>query len=92
MKKIRLFFHGVIFLAVMSGLFSARTASSHASRQGVSHSQVVHQVPAAVASQGPQTPEDLPPASIRFDRITIAEGLSFSKVEGVAKIVDPGNP
>jgi hypothetical protein len=37
--------------------------------------------PAAVASQGPQTPEDLPPPSIRFERITIAEGLSFSKVD-----------
>ncbi len=39
--------------------------------------------PVAVASQGPQTPEDLPPPSIRFDRITIADGLSFSKVEVV---------
>jgi signal transduction histidine kinase/ligand-binding sensor domain-containing protein len=37
----------------------------------------------AVASQGPQMPEDLPPPSIRFDRISIADGLSFSKVDAV---------
>ena len=95
MKKIRLFFYGVIFLAVLSGLFSARTVSGYASIKGVSHSEVVHHIPTppmAVAFQDRQTPEDLPPPSIRFDRITIAEGLSFSKVEGVAKIVDPGNP
>jgi len=37
----------------------------------------------AIASQGPQTPGNLPPPSIRFDRITIADGLSFSKVDAM---------
>jgi ligand-binding sensor domain-containing protein len=86
MKKIRLFFYGVIFLGVLGGLFSPRAASGQASMKGVSHSEVVHYIPTppvAVASQGPGTPENLPPPSIRFERITIAEGMSFSKVDAI---------
>jgi ligand-binding sensor domain-containing protein/nitrate/nitrite-specific signal transduction histidine kinase len=86
MKKTRLFFYTAIFLAVLSGLCRARTASGHVSMKDVSHSQVVRQIPippVAVAAQNPQTPEDLPPPSIRFDRITIAEGLSLSKVDAI---------
>jgi signal transduction histidine kinase/ligand-binding sensor domain-containing protein len=83
MKKTRLFFYGVIFLVVFAGLLSAKAASGHAFIKGVSYSDVVHQIPAAVTSQIPPTPEDLFPPSIRFDRITIAEGLSFSKVDAI---------
>jgi ligand-binding sensor domain-containing protein/nitrate/nitrite-specific signal transduction histidine kinase len=39
--------------------------------------------PPVAASQDPQTPENLPPPSIRFERISIAEGLSFSKVDAI---------
>jgi ligand-binding sensor domain-containing protein len=91
MKKIRLFIYGMVFLAVLSGLFSARTAFGHSSMKGISNSEVVVQIPedgarttsppVSVASQNPQTPEDISQLSIRFDRITIAEGLSFSKVD-----------
>ena len=85
MKKIRLFFYGVIFLAVLSGLFSARTASGLTPMKGVSHSEGVHQIPSppTTASQSPSTPEDLPSTSIRFERITIADGLSNSKVDAI---------
>ena len=95
MKKIRLFFRGVIFLAILSGVFTARTAFGHASMQGVSYLPDAGRAysaeegartttpPAAVVSQITQTPEDLPPPSIRFDRITIADGLSFSKVDAI---------
>jgi hypothetical protein len=65
MKKIRLFFHGVIFLAVLSGLFSVRTVSGHASMKGVSHFQVVHQIPA-----GSSRP------NLRFDCLAAADGQS----------------
>jgi signal transduction histidine kinase/ligand-binding sensor domain-containing protein len=67
MKRIRLFLYGVIFLAVLSELLNARTVSGHASMMGVSHSQ----------------PENIPPPSIHFERISIAEGLSFSKVDAI---------
>jgi signal transduction histidine kinase/ligand-binding sensor domain-containing protein len=86
MKKTKLFFYGVIFLGVLGGLFSTRAASGHTPMNFDSHSEVVHQnptPPVVVASQNPQTSEDLPPPSIRFDRITIAEGLSFSKVDAI---------
>ena len=88
MKKNRFFLHGVIFLAVLSGLFSASTASGNASTQVVSLSEIVHQTsgnstasPVVAASQSPQTSDELPPSSIRFEKITIADGLSFSKVD-----------
>ena len=95
MKKIRLFFHGLIFLAVLSGLFSARTASGHASMKDISYSPGAERAdssekgtltaihPVTVASKDPQTPQDLPPLSIRFERVTIADGLSFSKVDAI---------
>ena len=37
----------------------------------------------AIASQGPQTAEGLPPPSIHFERMSIAEGLSFSVIETI---------
>jgi ligand-binding sensor domain-containing protein/nitrate/nitrite-specific signal transduction histidine kinase len=86
MKKIRFFFYGAIFLAVLSWLFSAKTASVLAFWKGVSPSNVVQQspsLPELVDAQGMQTLENLPPPTIRFDRLTIAEGLSFSKVDAI---------
>ena len=59
MKKIRLFFYGALFLAVLSGLCRARTVFSHAALTTLP--------PIAIAAQAPQTPEDLPPPSIRFE-------------------------
>jgi ligand-binding sensor domain-containing protein/signal transduction histidine kinase len=39
--------------------------------------------PAVIAARDPQTQEDLPPASIRFERISIEQGLSFSVVQSI---------
>jgi ligand-binding sensor domain-containing protein/signal transduction histidine kinase len=83
MKKTRFFFYGVIFLGVLGGLFSARAVFGHVSMKAVSQSEVIHQIPTVIASQGLQTTEDLFPPSIRFERITIAEGLSFSQVDAI---------
>jgi ligand-binding sensor domain-containing protein/signal transduction histidine kinase len=58
---------------------SSGTASSDA-RQA----QTVNEsAPAVTAAQDPQTQKDLPPPSIRFERISIAEGLSFSVVQTI---------
>lgn len=65
MKKTRLFFYGVIFLAALSGLFSTRAVSGHASMKGVSHSQVVHQVPMGSSR-----------SNLRFDCLVSADGQS----------------
>lgn len=46
MKKVRLFFHEMIFLAVLRGLFSAGTKSRYAFMKSVPNSLVLHQVPA----------------------------------------------
>lgn len=65
MKKIRIFFYGVIFLMFLGGLFSARTVSSYASMKGVSHSQIDRQIP-AISSR----------PNLRFDDLAATDGHS----------------
>jgi signal transduction histidine kinase/ligand-binding sensor domain-containing protein len=42
-------------------------------------------VPAVLATQDAQTQAELPPSSIRFERISIEEGLSFSVVQTIVQ-------
>lgn len=74
MKKISLFFYGVVFLAVLSGLFNTRTAIGHASMKGVPQSPVARQL-LPVSSQ----------PNLRFDCLAAADGLSFSLATSIVQ-------
>jgi ligand-binding sensor domain-containing protein/signal transduction histidine kinase len=63
---------------------SSGTASSGARQaQTADESAPAGTTPSVIASQDLQTQEDLPPPSIRFERISIEQGLSFSVVQSI---------
>ena len=77
-RQYRVPVRAVLLLLAITALFGSALVLAAPARN-----PQAHYLDGVIASQGPQTQQALPPPSIRFERISIAEGLSFSKVDAI---------